>query len=94
MTDVNWVYTINTLIYTGKGHVAGLVASTTAANGGITLRDGLDASYPKMFQVAFDSAHPFMVFFNDRYSPRFYTGLYLEITAATQITIWLHKIEV
>lgn len=92
MPDTVTVHTTSEVIYNGSGHVAGFVASTTAVAMGMSLYDGLDNTGTKLFQIAFDVDHPVTLFFNDRFAPRFHTGLYLEITDPVQVTIWCHKV--
>jgi hypothetical protein len=96
MSDTLTVHTVSALLYTGKGHVAGLIATTTADDMAIILYDALNNTNPatKIFKMAFNSTTPIQIFFTDRYAPRFHTGLYLEMTDPTQVTIWCHQVAI
>jgi hypothetical protein len=93
MPNVREVHTISALLHTGSGHVAGLVASSTSDNMAVSIRDGLDDAAPMIFSMAFNASHPVIIFFNDRFSPRFHEGCYLAMTDPVQVTIWLHEVD-
>jgi hypothetical protein len=88
MADAVGVYSANALIFTGKGQLTGLVISTSAASATATLYDHDEASGTKIFEVIVSAGHPAIVFFADRFAPRFAIGLYLALAANMSATVW------
>ncbi len=94
MADHREIYVADqsVLAYTGKGHVTGIVvtsSSTTA--GGCQISDSLvEAGGTKIFECVVSSYHPVIIFFKDAYSPRFTDGLYVHLGADVYATIYYH----
>lgn len=92
MADIHQVLTSSTLVHTSIGMLAGLVISaregTTTAQ--VTCYDGTDATGTKIFEVYLDDAgtsQPMVIFFADRFAPRYSSGLYVSINAAV-VNLW------
>jgi hypothetical protein len=96
MGDKLITYTPNQdiLVDTGKGHVAGLViTSTSTTAGACDLFDYVGAgppTGPKIFTGMGSIYSPLAILFNDRYSPRFNAGLWLHLSANMYLTMWYH----
>ena len=92
MPDSLTVLSSSSLVHTGKGIVSGLIASVYHANAHKTLilYDNTAASGTKILQVEIDDAmQPFVVFFSDRFAPRFATGLYAALDADLVVNLWV-----
>ena len=76
----------------GKGHVPGVVVTTTeAASGACSLYDYNGAGPPigpKIFDVMVNASTPITLLFNDRYAPRFKTGVWLHLSDHCYAMIW------
>jgi hypothetical protein len=84
MADIQQVKTSSALIVTGKGILSGIIASVSAASSQATLTcyDNTSASGTVLFQIElYSGCAPFVLFFGDRFAPRFTTGLYLSLDA-------------
>jgi hypothetical protein len=83
MASYQQVIAASTLIHTGAGYLAGLVVSVDGATAvTVTCYDNTAASGTKIFEVNISPEsvqQPFQVFFDDRFAPRFQTGLYVSI---------------
>ncbi|NJD58676.1 MAG: hypothetical protein C3F13_18040 [Anaerolineales bacterium] len=96
MADLLDIYTPDQdlQVYAGKGHVAGvMVSSTSTTSGACTLYDYAGVGPPdgpKVFEVMVCANAPVIVLFNDRYSPRFHNGLWLISSADVYVSIWHH----
>jgi hypothetical protein len=88
MADKVAVYSASALIYTGKGVLSGVIISTSAASGTATLYDDTTADTPKILEVIVAAGHPAILFFADRFAPRFAVGLYLALGANMTATVW------
>ncbi len=88
MADSLGVYSSSSLIHTGKGQLTGVIISTSAASGTATFYDDTTADTPKILEVIVAAGHPAIVFFSDRYAPRFTIGLYLALAANMTATVW------
>jgi hypothetical protein len=88
MADALSVHTASALIYTGKGVLSGAIISTTAATATATFYDNTSAANPKIVEVIVAAGHPAILFFADRFAPRFATGLYLALGANMTATVW------
>jgi hypothetical protein len=91
MADIQQVKTSSGLIVTGKGILTGLIASVTAAStqATITAYDNTAASGTIIFQVeVYSGQAPLVLFFPDRFAPRFSTGLYLALDANLTVVVW------
>ena len=91
MADIQQVKTSSGTIITGRGVLNGIVASVTAADSQATLTayDNTAASGTIVFQVAvFSGQAPLVLFFPDRFAPRFSTGLYLALDANLAVVVW------
>ena len=93
MSDYQQHITSSTLIHTGKGKLNGLVASINGSSPvNLTCYDNTVASGTIIFKAAIapaDDSQPFALFFQDRFAPRFSTGLYISLGGATlEATIW------
>jgi hypothetical protein len=88
MADSIKVVSASALIHTGKGQLTGVMISTSAASGTATFYDDTTADTPKILEVIVAAGHPAIVFFADRFSPRFTVGLYLALSANMTATVW------
>jgi len=79
---------------TGKGHIAGLViTSTSTTAGACDLFDYVGAwppSGPKIFTAMASIYAPVILLMNDNYSPRFNDGLWLHLSSNMYLTMWYH----
>lgn len=96
MTDKLYIYTPdqNLQVDTGKGHLAGVIITSTSLTGpkGCTIFDYAGAGPPseKIFEVMVNAYTPVIIFFNDRYAPRFQDGVWLIAGAEVYVTMYLH----
>jgi hypothetical protein len=88
MADSIGVYSASGLVYTGKGQLTGVIISTSAASGTASLDDSTDGTGTKLFEVIVSAGHPAIIFFSDRFAPRFATGLYITLAANMTATLW------
>ncbi len=90
MADIQVVKTASALIYTGEGWLSGLVVSLSSGTSGTVIcYDNTSASGTKIFEAEVYSLHdPLIIFFADRYAPRFATGLYIELDANMVAVMW------
>ena len=91
MSDIQQVKTSSALIVTGKGILTGIIATVTAASSQATLTcyDNTSASGTIIFQAeVYSSQEPLVIFFPDRFAPRFTTGLYLALDSNLSVVIW------
>lgn len=89
--DIQICITASTLIYTGGGFLAGLVASIRSggASGLISVYDNTSAAGTPILELAIIAGlAPFVLFFNDRFAPRFNTGCYVAITGDVSLNLW------
>lgn len=82
----------NVQVDTGKGQLAGLVVTADqAAPVSIVLWDYAGAGPPagtKFFEAVVCQSYPLVLFFQDRYSPRFTNGAWLVLTDGLYATLW------
>ncbi len=96
MADLLDIYTPdqNVQVHTAKGHLAGVVVtSTSSTSGACTLYDYDGAGPPdgpKIFEVMVCANAPVIILFNDRYAPRFHDGLWLISGNNVYCSIWHH----
>jgi hypothetical protein len=91
MADIQQVKTSSALIVTGQGILTGIIASVSAASSQATLTcyDNTSASGTVLFQIElYSDAGPYVLFFSDRFAPRFTTGLYLALDANLAVVVW------
>jgi hypothetical protein len=90
MADVQQIKTSSGSVVSGPGVLTGLVASVAAADTQATLTcyDNTTGSGTIIFQVEVHSNQPFVVFFSDRFAPRFATGLYLTLDSNLTVVVW------
>ncbi len=88
MADALAVYSASALIHTGKGVLSGVIISTSAAAATATFYDNTAGSGTKIVEVIVAAGHPAILFFADRFAPRFATGLYLVLAANMTATVW------
>ena len=91
MSDIQQVKTSSGTIISGRGILNGIVASVTAADTQATLTayDNTAASGTVIFQVEVTSGQaPLVLFFPDRFAPRFDSGLYLALDANLAVVVW------
>jgi len=87
--DIQIVLTTSTSIYTGRGILAGLVASTTAATGGVlTIYDETTPRTPIFQATVKPTDPPLILFFADRFAPRFNTGCLVDISGTLYVNVW------
>ena len=92
MADNVKVYTGNNLLYTGQGQLVGLVITASAGSPLATFYDNTSAAGTKIFECYVPSTDHVAIFFADRYSPRFSTGLYLALAANLTATVWFRSL--
>jgi hypothetical protein len=91
MADSQQVKTSSASLVSGRGILQGIVAcvSTASSQSTLTVYDNTAASGTVLFQVElYSSADPFVIFFSDRFAPRFETGLYLSLDANLIVNVW------
>jgi hypothetical protein len=91
MADIQQVNTSSGVVITGRGILSGIVASVSASatQATLTAYDNNAASGTVIFQVELYSEQgPFVLFFSDRFAPRFSTGLYLAVDANLTVVVW------
>ena len=91
MADVLQVVTTSTSVITGKGVLTGLIVSlgTTSSSGTIIIYDNTAGSGTIIFQAeVFSNSPPLVIMFEDRFAPRFATGLYVALDANVIANIW------
>jgi hypothetical protein len=90
MADVLTVISASAKIHTGKGQLTGVIISvaSTSSTGLATFYDNTSAAGTKILEVHVPSVHPLVVFFAERFAPRFATGLYLSLAANMTATVW------
>ena len=94
MVDVLQVVSASALIDTGKGFLAGIViscSSTTAAQ--VVIYDDLgDEFTDKLLEAWAAAPNPLVIFFADRFAPRYNTRLYIFLEANLVATVWTHQV--
>jgi len=89
MADIQGVYSASGLINTGPGVLTAVIISTTSATGvTATLYNNTAGSGTKVLEVMITNQAPLVVFFSDRFAPRFTTGLYIALAAGMTATVW------
>ncbi len=102
MADALEIISTSTLIDTGKGWLAGVVISCNSTSPAQvifydnTVEPEVEPN-AKVLSVYVSSPNPVIIFFQDRFAPRYNVGLFVSITnssqeAATVATIWTHEI--
>jgi hypothetical protein len=93
MPDARAVYTVSTLIHTGRGQLMGLVITNSSATSSIaTFYDNTAGSGTKLLELHVSDADPAQVFFAGRFAPKFSTGLYLSLGSNLTATIWSRQL--
>ncbi len=95
MADKLYLFTPeqNLQVDTGKGHLAGVIAtSTSTTSGAVSVYDYAGAGPPdeKIFEVMVTAPQPVIILFNDRYAPRFQDGVWLISSANIYVTLYVH----
>lgn len=92
MADRISIYTPtqDVLNYTGKGFVTGIIvtSSSTTPSSLILYDQVVDGGGTKILEVQVNANAPVIIFFEDRFAPRFFTGLWVELGAAAYATIY------
>ena len=91
MADIQQVKTASGVVVSGRGMLTGIVASVdgSASRGTVTAYDNTAASGTVIFQVeVFSEQAPWVLFFADRFAPRFGTGLYVAMDANVVAVVW------
>jgi hypothetical protein len=91
MSDIQQVKTSSGAIITGSGILNGIAASvgTPATQATLTAYDNTSASGTVIFQVEiYADQQPVVIFFPDRFAPRFSTGLFLALDADLMVVVW------
>ena len=91
MADIQQVKTASGVVVSGRGMLTGIVASVdgSASRGTVTAYDNTAASGTVIFQVeVFSEEGPLVLFFSDRFAPRFGTGLYVAMDANVVAVVW------
>ena len=90
MADIQQVKTSSGTVITGQGILTGIVASVDAAatQATLTAYDNTAGSGTIIFQVEVYATQPFVLFFADRFAPRFGTGMYLSLDANLTVVVW------
>jgi len=92
MADVLEVRSASALIYTGKGFLSGVVISCNSTTAALaTFYDGTNDTGTKLIEAHVAAPNPVVIFFADRFAPRFVTGLYLKLAANLTVTLWTHQ---
>jgi len=92
MADNVSVYSASSLVYTGRGFVTGLVASSSVGSPLLTLYDNTAGSGTKIFEAYVDQDNILVIFFPEAFAPRFTTGLYANLGAGLTLTIWSRQL--
>lgn len=93
MADVISYHSASALIYTGPGELIGFVVSCSSATGTqFEFFDNDEAAVPWLFSAWVSANNPLVIFFPDRFSPMFTTGLYVAVGANMVATVWSRKI--
>ncbi len=91
MADIQQVMAGSGAVVSGRGILTGIVASVdgSATRGTLTAYDNTTGSGTVIFRVeVFSEQGPVVVFFADRFAPRFETGLYLMLDANVVVNVW------
>ena len=91
MADIQQVKTSSGSVTSGRGILTGIVASLagTASQGTLTVYDNTAGSGTVIFQAEiFSDSQPLVIFFADRFAPRFTTGLYVTLESGLVVNIW------
>jgi hypothetical protein len=92
MADVVSVHAATATVHTGKGQLAGIVISASAGAPLVTIYDNTSAAGTKIFEAYVNTAQPLVIFFSDRYGPRFTIGLHLVLAANLVATLWTRQL--
>jgi hypothetical protein len=93
MADTTLTKTASALLYTGAGYIAGIiVTNSNAAAEPVTIYDAVTAVAPKIFEAHVNTQTPLIIFFPDRYAPRFTIGAYLALGADLTATVWVRGV--
>jgi hypothetical protein len=80
--------------FAGKGHVAGVIISTTeSTSGACSLYDYAGAGPPTgplIYNVVLNNQYFITHLFNDRYAPRFNDGLWLHLSDKCYLILYAH----
>ena len=91
MADIQVFKDTSGVVAAGRGIFMGIVASVAVAatSGTVTIYDNTAGSGTVIFQVeVFSEQPPLVLFFADRFAPRFGTGLYLALDANLTVVVW------
>ncbi len=94
MADRLNLYTASSLVYTGKGHLTGILVSTTSATavGCICYDATTDGGGAKLFEMMVTDQSPVVIWFKDQYAPRFSTGLFIHLGLGMYATVYCRVI--
>ena len=93
MADKLQVCTSDTLLVSGSGALAAIVATVQsgASNPKLTFYNNTTGSGTAIFQAVLVS-YPLLIFFPDRFAPRFSTGLYVKVETGIVLTVWWRQL--
>jgi hypothetical protein len=93
MGDTLTVQNATGLVYTGVGHLSGLIVSCNSTTPGLVqLYDGLDNTGTKFMEVQVTAPQPLIIFFSENFAPFFSTGLYIYLAASLTATLWTRRL--
>jgi hypothetical protein len=96
MSDNIYIYTPtqNLQVATGKGLLSGVIVTSSSTTPALcSIYDYFGAGPPaiKIFEVEVASPQPVIIFFQDRFAPRFAAGLWLITPANVYVTMFVFR---
>jgi len=92
MADVVTVLSATATIDTGIGQLAGIVITASAGVPLATFYNNTSAAGVKIFEAYVPSTAPLVIFFSDRFAPRYTIGLHLVLAANLTATVWTRQL--
>ena len=92
MADVISVHSATATVDTGEGTLAGLVITASAGAPLVTMYNNTSAAGTKIFEAYVPSTAPLVIFFTDRFAPRYTMGLHLVLAANLTATLWTRQL--
>lgn len=92
MADVLSIQSASGVVHTGNGQLVGLVVTSSAGAPLITIYDNTSASGTKIFEAYVSYLTNLVIFFPDRFAPRFSNGLYVNLASGLTCVVWSRQL--
>ncbi len=92
MADKVGVYSSSSLVHTGSGQLMGIVLSSSTGSPLATVYDNTTNSGTKVFEAYVANTESLVIFFSERFAPKFVTGLYIALAANITAVLWTREL--